>query len=56
MFADLPWSLPLWQLMSGSYLFIHGVVGTAWWYVLVVLIGRLIAFLKTKAGRSERKG
>ncbi len=53
MFIDLPWSLPLWQLMSGSFVLIHGVVGTAWWYLIVRLIGRLIAFAKTKAGRSR---
>jgi hypothetical protein len=48
MFIDLPWSLPLWQLMSGSFVLIHGVIGTAWWYLLVLLIGRLIAFAKAK--------
>src|SRR6202163_2352317 len=36
LFIDLPWSLPLWQLMSGSFVLIHGVIGTAWWYVLVL--------------------
>jgi hypothetical protein len=49
LFIDLPWSLPLWQLMSGSFVLIHGIIGTAWWYVLVLLVGRLIAFAKSRA-------
>ena len=53
LFIDLPWSLPLWQLMNGSFVLIHGVIGTAWWYLLVLLIGRLIAFAKAKAARSK---
>ena len=53
MFIDLPWSLPLWQLMTGSFVLIHGVIGTAWWYLLVILIGRVIAFAKTKMTRSR---
>jgi hypothetical protein len=51
LFIDLPWSFPLWQLMSGSFVLIHGVIGTAWWYVLVLLVGRLIAFAKSRAAR-----
>ena len=54
MFIDLPWSLPLWQLMNGSFIFIHGVVGTAWWYLLIVLIGKLITFVKAKTSRSRK--
>ena len=51
LFVDFPWSLPLWQLMSDHLFVIHGVIGTAWWYLLVVLIGRVIAFAKSKLGR-----
>ena len=53
MFIDLPWSLPLWQLMSGSFVLIHGVIGTVWWYLLVLLIGRLITFAKSKTAGSR---
>jgi len=52
MFIDLPWSLPLWELMNGKFLLIHGVAGTAWWYLLILIIGRLVAFIRTRAGRS----
>ena len=53
MFLDLPWSMPLWQLMSGSFVLIHGVIGTLWWYILVLLIGRLVTYIKARAGRSR---
>ena len=48
MFIDLPWSLPLWELMNSSFFVIHGVIGTVWWYFLVVLIGKLVAFVRSK--------
>jgi hypothetical protein len=53
MFIDLPWSLPLWQLMSGRFVLIHGVIGTAWWYLLVLFVGRLVASARAKAARSR---
>jgi hypothetical protein len=53
MFIDLPWSLPLWELMSGKLILIHGVIGTVWWYLLTIFIERLIAFVRTKAPRSR---
>jgi len=54
MFIDLPWSLPLWQLMGGRFVLIHGVICTAWWYLLVLLIGRLIVFARAKAAARSR--
>jgi len=46
MFLDMPWSLPLWQLMDGRFFLIHGVIGTAWWYALALLVWRLFAYAR----------
>lgn len=48
-FIDVPWSLLFWNIASGSLAVFHGVVGTLWWYVLAMLVWRLIAFVRTKA-------
>jgi hypothetical protein len=40
------------QLLYFPHL-LHGIVGTLWWYVLIVLIGKLVAFTKTKVRRSQ---
>lgn len=48
MFVDMPWSLPLWQLMEGRFILIHGVIGTAWWYAVVLGVGRLFIYARTK--------
>jgi len=36
-FIDLPFSLPLWELW-GNLPVIHGLVGTAWWFILVLFL------------------
>lgn len=53
MFVDLPWSLLIWTLASGSLALLHGVIGTAWWYILVILVGKLIGAVRSKAARSR---
>jgi hypothetical protein len=52
LFIDLPWSLPLWQLTSGSFVLLHGVIGTAWWYILVLFIGWLVTRIKARRNQA----
>ena len=44
-FIDFPFSLPLWVL-SDSFVFIHGIVGTIWWFTLVFLFVPALAKLR----------
>jgi len=40
---DLPWSMAISEYMNAYYpLFVHGLIGTTWWYFLSVGIGKVI--------------
>jgi hypothetical protein len=53
MFIDLPWSMPLWEQVGGKLVLIHGVVGTIWWYLIALFIGKLVARVRPRTGRSD---
>jgi hypothetical protein len=55
MFIDLPWSWLYWTMTtSGSLGVFHGVIGTAWWYILLILIGKLITAIRQWVGARLR--
>jgi len=40
---DLPWSIVISEYMDAYQpLFVHGVIGAAWWYLLSIGIGKAI--------------
>ena len=55
-FIDLPWSLPLYELLNWNLWLIHGLIGTAWWFVLTILITRIGLGIKLKVtGKTQTK-
>jgi hypothetical protein len=48
-FADFPVSL-LYALLDDSFLIVHGVLGTIWWYFLTAVIVRCLIALKAAIG------
>ncbi|MEJ0036715.1 MAG: hypothetical protein WDO68_11605 [Gammaproteobacteria bacterium] len=41
-FIDFPFSL-LYALLDNNVLLIHGAIGTAWWYALILLLSKAIS-------------
>jgi hypothetical protein len=42
LFADLPWSFLLLDLLTGRWFIIFGLIGSLWWFVLVAFGSRWI--------------